>query len=129
MCHDSGIREVDAEHLHAPYDISDLANVREVSRVTFDDKQKPHWIAADADSHRIVLNSGEYGEHRLFMVNFDPRTGAQTLDGRFRDAGSERAGVSMDGKSWPHGFHGDAYPHGAVFSRPAAAVKSASVPD
>ena len=50
MCHDSGIREVDAEHLHAPYDISDLANVREVSRVTFDDKQKPHWIAADADT-------------------------------------------------------------------------------
>ena len=85
------------------------------------------WIAADADNPRIVLNSGEYGDHRLFIVNFDLQTGALTLDGRFRDAGSERPGVSMDGKSWPHGFHGDAYPHGTVFSRPAAAVKSASV--
>jgi hypothetical protein len=116
-------------HALAAYDISDLAHIREVSRVTFDEKQKPHWTAANEDGRRIVLNSGEYGEHRLFMVNFDPQTGALMLDGRFRDAGSERAGVSMDGKSWPHGFHGDAYPHGTVFSRPAATVKSASTGD
>ena len=113
-------------HALVTFDISDLAHMREVSRVTFDEKQKPHWIAADADGRRIVLNSGEYGDHRLFMVNFDPQTGALALDGRFRDAGSERPGVSMDGKSWPHGFHGDAYPHGTVFSRPAATVGSAS---
>ena len=116
-------------HALAAYDISDLAHIREVSRVTFDEKQKPHWIAADTDGRRIVLNSGEYGEHRLFIVNFDPQTGALTLDGRFRDAGSEKPGVSMDGKSWPHGFHGDAYAHGTVFSRPATVVKSASAKD
>jgi hypothetical protein len=29
----------------------------------------------------------------------------------------------MDGKSWPHGFQGDAFPHGAVFSLTAAAAK------
>jgi len=116
-------------HALVTFDISDLAHMREVSRITFDEKQKPHWIAADADGRRIVLNSGEYGDHRLFMVNFDPQTGALALDGRFRDAGSERPGVSMDGKSWPHGFHGDAYPHGTVFSRPADAVKSASARD
>jgi hypothetical protein len=109
-------------HALATYDISDLAHFREVSRVTFDDKQKPHWIAADADGRRIVLNSGEYGDHRLFMVNFDPQTGSLTLDKRFRDAGSENPGVSMDGKSWPHGFQGDAYPHGTVFSRTASAA-------
>ena len=112
-------------HAVATYDIFDLGHVREVSRVTFDDKQKPHWIAADEQGRRIVVNSGEYGEHRLFMVSFDPRTGTLTLDARFRDAGGERAGVSLDGKTWPHGFHGAAYPHGTVFSRPAA-VPSAS---
>lgn len=101
----------------AAYDISDLANIREVSRVTFDDKQKPHWIAAAPDGRRIVMNSGEYAEHRLFMLNFNPATGTLTLDARFRDAGSDRPGVSMDGKTWPHGFTGDAYPHGTVFSR------------
>jgi 56kDa selenium binding protein (SBP56) len=111
------IQTLSSVHALAAYDISDLANIREVSRVTFDDKQKPHWIAATQDGRRIVLNSGEYAEHRLFVVNFNPQTGALMLDGRFRDAGSDRPGVSMDGKSWPHGFKGDAYPHGTVFSR------------
>jgi hypothetical protein len=113
-------------HALAAYDISDLDHIREVSRITLDEKQKPHWISADAESRRIVLNSGEYGEHRLYIVNFDPQNGAMTLDQHFRDPGSDRAGVSMDGKSWPHGFQGDAYPHGTVFSRSAPAVKSAS---
>jgi len=113
-------------HALAAYKITDPTNIREVSRITFDEKQKPHWISASEDGHRIILNSGEYGDHRLFMVNFDAQTGVLTLDGRFRDAGSKQAGVSMDGKSWPHGFHGDAYPHGTVFSRPAATVKTTS---
>jgi hypothetical protein len=116
-------------HAVAVYDISDLANIREVSRVSFDEKQKPHWISSTEDGRRIVLNSGEYGEHRIFLLNFELQTGALTLDERFRDPGSDQAGVSMDGKSWPHGFHGDAYPHGTVFSRPLAAVKSASNSD
>jgi hypothetical protein len=123
------IQTLFSAHALATYDISDLADIREVSRVTFDEKQTPHWIAADEGGRRIVLNSGEYGDHRLFIVSFDPQTGALTLDGRFRDAGRERAGVSMDGKSWPHGFQGDAYPHGAVFSRPAAEVRNASTTD
>ena len=113
-------------HALAAYDISDLANIREVSRLTFDDKQRPHWISPDVDNRRIILNSGEYGEHRLFMINFDPQTGTLTLDKNFRDPGSDLAGVSMDGKSWPHGFKGDAYAHGSVFSRPAAITQKAS---
>jgi hypothetical protein len=115
------IQTLTTVHALAAYDISDLSHIREVSRVTFDVKQKPHWIAADADGRRIVVNSGEYADHRLFIVNFDSQTGALTLDARFRDPGSDQPGVSMDGKSWPHGFKGDAYPHGAVFSRPAPA--------
>jgi hypothetical protein len=110
----------------AAYDISDLTHIREVSRVTFDVKQKPHWISDDHDGRRIVLNSDEHGDHRLFIVNFDPQTGALALDARFRDAGSDQPGVSMDGKSWPHGFHGDAFAHGTVFSRPTEAAQSAS---
>jgi hypothetical protein len=118
-----------SEHALAAYDISDLNNVREVSRLAFDEKQKPHWISESEDGSRIVLNSGEYGEHRLFMANFDKQTGALSLDARFRDAGSQQAGVSMDGKSWPHGYHGDAYPHGTVFSRTISPAKGAPAGD
>jgi WD40 repeat protein len=120
------IQSLSSVHALATYDLSDLAHIREVSRITFDEKQKPHWISADEDGRRIVVNSGEYGEHRLFIMNFDPQTGALALDTRFRDAGSDRPGVSMDGKSWPHGFQGDAYPHGTVFSRPTTAARIAS---
>jgi hypothetical protein len=120
------IQSLSSVHALATYDISDLAHIREVARLTFDDKQKPHWIAADPEGKHIVVNSGEYGEHRLFMVNFNAQTGGLTLDMKFRDAGSDRPGVSMDGKTWPHGFHGDAYPHGTVFSRPVT-VKSAAL--
>ncbi|HTZ96764.1 MAG TPA: hypothetical protein VMB18_10225 [Terriglobales bacterium] len=117
-----------SQHALAAYDISDLSHIREVSRITFDDKQKPHWISPDTDNRRIILNSGEYGEHRLFMVNFDPQTGTLSLDEHFRDPGSDRPGVSMDGKSWPHGFKGNAYAHGTVFSRSGAvAISSAGV--
>jgi hypothetical protein len=101
----------------ATYDISDLGHIREVSRLKFNEKQFPHWIAADTDNQRILLNSGEYAEHRLYMVKFNPQTGALELDDKFRDPGSAEPGVSMDGKTWPHGFTGNAYGHGAVFSR------------
>jgi WD40 repeat protein len=123
------IQSLTSAHAVAAYDISDFAHIREVSRITFNDKQQPHWISADNDDHRLVVNSGEYADHRLFIVNFDPQTGALTLDSRFRDAGSDQPGVSMDAKSWPHGFHGDTYPHGAVFSRPVStkAVHNAAI--
>jgi len=111
------VQTLQSAHALASYDLTDPSNIKEVSRITFDDKQKPHWIAADESGRRIVMNSGEYGEHRLFIVNFDPKSGALQIDERFRDPGSNRPGISMDGKTWPHGFKGDAYAHGAVFSR------------
>jgi hypothetical protein len=111
------VQTLSTAHALASFDLSSLAQIREVSRLTFDSTQKPHWIAPDDDGRRIVLNSGEYGDHRLFIVNFDQEAGTLQLDTRFRDPRSERPGISMDGKSWPHGFRGDAYAHGAVFSR------------
>jgi hypothetical protein len=104
-------------HALVTLDIADPGHPRDVSRLNFDAKQTPHWIAADPTGRRIVLNSGEYGEHRIFLIDFDPDSGALHLDERFRDPGSTQPGVSMDGKSWPQGFRGDAYPHGTVFSR------------
>jgi hypothetical protein len=73
------------------------------------------------EGQRIVVNSGEYGEHRLFIVEFDPKAGNLEPDTRFRDPGSDRPGVSMDANVWPHGFRGHAYAHGAVFARTGSA--------
>jgi len=118
------IQTLFSAHALAAYDISDRNHIKEVSRVTFNEKQSPHWISPDADRKRIILNSGEYGEHRLYMVNFNSGTGSLAIDAQFRDVGSDQAGVSMDGKSWPHGFHGDAHAHGTVFSRATSQVST-----
>jgi hypothetical protein len=112
------LQTVPETHSLTVLDISDPAHPHEASRLTLDEGQKPHWISIDPSGTRIVLNSDENGpDHRLFIINFDATTGSVKLDEGFRDAGSSRAGVSMDGKTWPHGFSGNAYAHGTVFSR------------
>jgi hypothetical protein len=85
--------------------------------VTFGEDEGPHWLALDATGRRAVLNSAGSKPNRLYLIDVDPATGALTIDERFRDPGATRPGVSLTGKSWPHGFNGEARPHGTVFSR------------
>jgi hypothetical protein len=51
------------------------------------------------------------------VIDFDPSTGALAVDRRFHDANDPRPGIDLNGKQWPHGFTGNAHPHGTVFSR------------
>jgi len=98
-------------------DISDPEHPREVSTVTFGEDEGPHWASIDVTGRRIVVNSAGSKPNRLYIVNINPATGALSVDQRFRDAGSSTPGVTLTGKSWPHGFAGEAKPHGTVFSR------------
>ena len=111
------LQPVPNTHALVALDIADPEHPREVSSVKLGDDEEPHWIAIDVTGRRIVLNSGGSAGNRLFVINFDPARGTLSLDDRFRDAGSTRPGVSMSGKTWPHGFTGIAFPHGTVFSR------------
>jgi hypothetical protein len=112
------LQTVPEAHALVALDIADPEHPREVSSLTLGNDEQPHWIAIDGPGRRVVLNSAGAGTgNRLFLVDFDPTTGALTLDQRFRDAGAARAGVSLTGKTWPHGFTGTAVPHGTVFSR------------
>jgi hypothetical protein len=112
------LQPVPDAHSLVALDIADPEHPREVSTVTFGDDEQPHWIAIDGTGRRVVLNSGGAGTgNRLFIVNFDPATGALSIDERFRDAGSARPGIRLTDKTWPHGFTGTVAPHGTVFSR------------
>ena len=55
------------------------------------------------------------GDLRVMVAQFDSARGTLRIDERFRDAGSDRAGVSFSRLEWPHGASGPAEPHGAVF--------------
>jgi hypothetical protein len=112
------LQTVPDAHALVSLDIADPERPREVATLKLDDDEQPHWIAIDTTGRRIALNSAGAGTgNRLFIIDFDPASGALTLDERFRDAGAARPGVSFSQKTWPHGFTGKAIPHGTVFSR------------
>ena len=112
------LQTVPEAHALVALDITDPEHPREVSSVKLGDDESPHWLAIDRTDRRFVLNSASAASgNRLYVIDFDPASGALALDERFRDAGATRPGVSFTQKQWPHGFTGTAVPHGTVFSR------------
>ncbi|HEU0224271.1 MAG TPA: hypothetical protein VFR29_02450 [Steroidobacteraceae bacterium] len=99
-------------------DISDPAAPREVSRVTLNPDDVPHWIAISPDQRRVVVTGYEGMQHQVFIARFDPASGQLALDERFHEEGAAQPGFRMDDKTWPHGGQAKGIPHGAVFSRP-----------
>ena len=112
------LQTVPDAHAVVVLDIANAEQPREVTRLRIGDDEQPHWIAIDPTGRRVVLNSAGGGSgNRLFILHFDPGSGALSFDERFRDAGSTRPGIALTGKTWPHGFAGTPVPHGTVFSR------------
>jgi hypothetical protein len=109
------VQSVPSAHALVALDVSDPGSPVEVSRLELAARNFPHWLALDAASGRIVIADRGDGEERLFVARVDPDTGALSLDDRFRDPGSDRAGVAFERREWPHGATGSARPHGAVF--------------
>lgn len=110
------IQPVRAFHGLVVLDISDGAKPVEVSRVKLTDTYIPHWTSWDAKTHRIVVTAGLNTRGRLYLLNFDPNSGALTMDESFRDTDG-KAGFNFEDREWPHGWKGTGLPHGAVFSR------------
>jgi len=112
------LQPVPDAHALLTLDITDPEHPREVARLTFGDDEKPHWLAIDPTGRRLVLNSADAtSANRLYLIDFDPATGALAFDEKFRDGAGTRAGIPMKQRAWPHGWTGTAAPHGTVFSR------------
>ena len=104
-----------ADHRVFSLDVRDLKNVRRVSSVSFDERQRPHWLATDGSRIVVVNEPSATAERRMWMLQLDRANGQLTLDSDFRDAGSSRPGIAFDRVDWPHGRTGHAVPHGTVF--------------
>lgn len=109
------VQSVPAIHGYIVLDIANGAKPVEVSRLTISEHYAPHWTAFDAKTQRMVVTSGQSGD-RLYLLKLDERTGALTIDARFRDSDGQ-PGLSFATRKWPHGWTGEGKPHGAVFSR------------
>jgi hypothetical protein len=112
------IQTVPEAHGLVALDVADPEHPREVSTLNVGDDEQPHWIANDSSGRRIVLNSSYPGTgNRVYIINFDPATGALAMDDRFHDPGMSRPGVRFSQRPWPLGITSTAIPHAAVFSR------------
>jgi hypothetical protein len=103
-------------HTVVVLDIANGARPVEVSRVKLDDNYFPHWTGWDARTNRVVVTPGRTGDPRLYLLKFDPSTGAISLDEAFHDSDG-KPGFNFTDRDWPHGWKGSGQPHGVVFSR------------
>lgn len=110
------LQSVPYGHCIIVLDISNGAKPVEVSRLKLDDGFYPHWTGWDPRTHRVVVTCGSTGDARLYLLKFDPATGALSMDDAFRDTDG-KPGFNFNDRDWPHGWKGSGRPHGAVFSR------------
>jgi hypothetical protein len=95
----------------------------------------PHWGAIDnfnetatgaptriMFSDYFVARTGYDGNHRVYMLNVDPNTGALSYDRTFRDENVGSLGIDYNRRDWPGHKDGGFYkPHSMVFVTPTAA--------
>jgi hypothetical protein len=101
------------DHVVVVLDIANEAKPVEVSRVRFGDDYLPHWTGWDAKTNRVVVTGGG---GRLYLLRFDPGSGALSIDESFHDSDG-KAGFNFIDREWPQGWRGTGVPHGVVFSR------------
>ena len=108
------IQSVPILHAIVVIDLMAPGRPKEISRVVLDGAIHPHWTGYDPRTRRLVVTG--YDEARMFMLIFDPMTGALTLDERFHDDAG-RPGFDASLHIWPHGWSGAGQIHGVVFSK------------
>jgi hypothetical protein len=106
------------EHAVLTLDLSDPGKPREVSRLTLEPNEIPHWIALEPAGDRVVITGYEALESRILLARIDRSSGALRLETSFKTAGADRPGVDFEREQRPDGSARRAIPHGAVFSRP-----------
>lgn len=95
-------------------DVSDPARPVEVSRLRADAAFRPHWIAKDPGSDRLIVGAENGGENRMLMARVDARTGHLRWDESLRTTDGS-LGISFQRDRWPHGATGEAFGHAALF--------------
>ena len=65
-------------------DVSDLKHIRQTSSVSFDERQRPHWLATDGTRIVVANEPVDAAERRLWVLRLDRSNGQLTLDTEFR---------------------------------------------
>jgi hypothetical protein len=119
------LQPVGTQHKVIVLDIANPDQPRIVHRLSLPADFKPHWLARDPTSDRVVLGAELGSERGFYMLRFDASSGRLTFDDRFngrRDnsplgflKSGRRGYISLEQESWPHGRSGAAWGHAALF--------------
>ncbi|HEV3365154.1 MAG TPA: hypothetical protein VG795_13620 [Acidimicrobiia bacterium] len=113
-------------------DEPDCPRLVSVLRVDDSTTGGPHWGAIDNHSltsngaptrlvfsNSFVARTGVDGNHRMYMVDVDPATGALSYDSSFRDEKDGALGVDFNRRHWPKNPDAGFYkPHAMVWVCP-----------
>ncbi len=113
-------------------DEADCPRLASVLHVQDSTNGGPHWGAIDNHSlmpsgaptrlvfsNSFVARTGVDGNHRMYMVDVDPTTGALAYDQSFRDETSLTLGVEFNRRNWPNNPDAGFYkPHAMVLVCP-----------
>jgi hypothetical protein len=113
-------------------DVRDPLHPKQVGEVRFDRdpanpsqarQGQPHYLVLDRDERRAAVSDytldlpsfvGD-GDRRVYLLKFDPKTGALQFDQAFKDEVTKAVGIEFGREVWPHGRTGAARPHGMMF--------------
>lgn len=106
----------------AVLDITNPQSPRKTFKLKTPADFRPHWLAKDPRSNRLILGAELGGEQGFYMLRFDETTGALDFDDGFaaqksgRFFSSKSAGyITLERDEWPHGNTGSAWGHAALF--------------
>ncbi|MDQ3171124.1 MAG: hypothetical protein M3Q55_13385 [Acidobacteriota bacterium] len=108
------INPVGQLHTVLVLDIANPESPREVFRLDTPETFKPHWLARDPLSNRLVLGAELGGEEGFYILRFDEKTGQLSFDHAFNGEG-QSGYIALRNQSWPHGPSGAAWGHAALF--------------
>lgn len=95
-------------------DVSDPEKPVEVSRLVLGKQfNRPHWIAADRKSNRLVVTGND--QEWLLILRLEPEKGTLSIDQSFHAPGSSNPGISFENATWPDGRKAPTAIHGALF--------------
>ena len=96
-------------------DVADAASPKEVARLALPQDFNAHWAVKDPGSNRIAVGSEVDKEQGIYMLVFDPATGALSLDESIGTKSGKPGYIDMTTQAWPHGASGEAWAHAALF--------------
>jgi hypothetical protein len=93
-------------HTVTVLDVRDPSHPVEASRLYLGPEARPHWMAREPGTDRIVITGFGSLLNKIEFATLDERTGELVLDSR---------AITLDRTKWPDGWKGRAIPHATLF--------------